>query len=91
MIRYYVYYDPYGHPRRAVSAAELAADYGNDPEALRQSACRAPGDAGPQFSAGHVGVLVFRDEEELARFLESLGDEITGFFDGVGDSRPYNF
>lgn len=91
MTQYYVYFDAYGLPRRAVTAAELALDYGNDPELFLKSACRTPEGAGPQFASGHVGVLAFRTEADLKRFLESLGDEITGFYDGVGDSRPYNF
>jgi hypothetical protein len=91
MIRYYVYFDAYGHPRQAVSAEELSERFGGDPEAFHRSACRNPQDAGPHFSAGHVGVLSFGDEGELRRFLDSLGDEISGFYDGVGDSRPYNF
>jgi hypothetical protein len=91
MLRYYVYFDAYGHPRRAVNAAQLAAEYADDPEVFRRSACNAPQGAGPQFVSGHVGVLAFGDEAELGRYLESLGEEIAGFYDGIGDSRPYNF
>jgi hypothetical protein len=91
MIRYYVYFDAYGQPRQALSAAELESRFGGDPEAFRRSVCPSPGDAGPQFAAGHVGVLTFSDEAAMRRFLDSLGDEIAGFYEGAGDNRPYNF
>lgn len=91
MIRYYVYFDPYGHPRRALSESELAARFGGDPEAFRRHAAPAPADAQPGFAVGHVGVFAFESDAELERFLDSLGEEIVGFFTGEGESRPYNF
>jgi hypothetical protein len=91
MIRYYVYFDAYGHPRGAVSAQELRERFENDPEAFRRSASRIPQDASAHFSVGHVGVLTFGDAQELKCFLDSMGDEIAGFYDGLGESRPYNF
>jgi len=30
-------------------------------------------------------------EKELTDYLDSLGDEITGFYKTDADSRPYNF
>jgi hypothetical protein len=91
MIRYYVYFDAYGHPSHALSAAELDARFAGDPEAYHRSICPVPRDAGPRFSTGHVGVLTFQDEAEMRRFLDSLGDEIVGFYEGAGENRPYNF
>jgi hypothetical protein len=91
MIRYFVYFDAYGQPRRALSAEELRERFGGDPEAFRRSMAAAPADAGPQFATGHVGVFAFDGPAELERFLDSLGDEIVGFFTGAGESRPYNF
>ena len=48
-MKYYVYFDAYGHVRQAIS------------------------------------------EKELTDYLESLGDEIAGFYKADADSRPYNF
>ena len=42
-------------------------------------------------STGHVGTLKFDNENELKDYLESLGDEITGFYGCQSESRPYNF
>jgi hypothetical protein len=42
-------------------------------------------------ATGHAGTLRFLDEEELQEVLDSLGDEISDFYDGAQNSRPYNF
>ena len=48
-------------------------------------------DAGKGHITGHVGTLSFQSEQELTDYLESLGDEISGFYKADSDSRPYNF
>ena len=90
-MRYYVYFDAYGHPRKTISAAELAETYQNDPDVFLQSMCRrtTAGIATP--ISGHVGTLSFNSDKELADYLDSLGDEIDGFYAAKADSRPYNF
>ena len=90
-MKFFVYFDAYGHARQVVSEQELAQRYGNDPEQFRQAACPTQPDAPLNHASGHVGTLSFASEEELRDYLESLGDEITGFYGGDGDSRPYNF
>lgn len=86
---YYVYYDSYGNPRKAVSAAELEKHYGNDTGVFLETVRgRTPGTA---HRSAHVGTLNFGSESELAEFLESIGESSKGFFEGEGDSRPYNF
>ena len=51
--------------------------------------------SGPQTDKSHisaqVGTLSFGSDEELNDYLESLADEISGFYRADSDSRPYNF
>ena len=90
-MKYYVYFDAYGHPRQAISAAELAETYQNDPDTFLKAMCRRTTDGDTDPISGHVGTLSFNNDKELDDYLESLGDEIEGFFEAQGDSPPYNF
>jgi hypothetical protein len=90
MKRYYVYFDDYRRPRKAVTEEELLEVYGNDPAEFQ----KAMSGNGPEATAGHVvghvGVLSFESEKELQAYLEE-GEEIAGFYECRADSRPYNF
>lgn len=90
-MKYYVYFDAYGHARQAITAAKLAETYQNDPEKFLQAMCRRGADGHTDSIKGHVGTLSFNSDKELKEYLESLGDEIDGFYEAEGDSRPYNF
>lgn len=86
---YYVYYDSYGNPREAVSAEELQANHGGDPEAFRAS-IRGSAPSTEHMTA-HVGTVSFQNETELREFLDGLNEANQGFFEGEGQSRPFNF
>jgi hypothetical protein len=90
-MRYYLYFDGYGHLSQAINEKDLAEKYHNDPDEF----FRVMHNPGPSSSAGHatghVSTLVFSDENELHDYLESLGDEVTGFYECRSESRPYNF
>ena len=88
---YYVYFDSYGHAREVINEEELAEKYSNDPEEFFKASCDAVDDADMERSTGHVGTLKFDNENELKDYLESLGDEIMGFYGCQSESRPYNF
>ncbi len=90
-MRYYACFDGYGHLMGVVSQPELAERYRDDPEEfLRRN--QPPGAIGAAGRpAGHVAVLNFSNNEELQEFLDSLGDEIEGFYGCRSESRPYNF
>lgn len=90
-MKYYVYFDAYGHARQAVSEKELAQTYRNEPDQFLKAMCRRGPDTGEGHISGHVGTLSFDTVEELNDYLESLGDEISGFYKADSDSRPYNF
>ncbi len=90
-MKYYVYFDAYGHARQAVSEKELAENYRNEPDSFLKAMCRPGADTGADHISGHVGTLSFDNDEELNDYLESLGDEISGFYRADSDSRPYNF
>ena len=90
-MKYYVYFDAYGHARQAVSEKELAENYQNEPDRFLKAMCRPGPDTGEGHISGHVGTLSFDNDEELNNYLESLGDEISGFYRADSDSRPYNF
>jgi len=87
---YYVYFDGYGHPKKAITKEELTEQYQDDPHEFLK-AMGNPERQGPQHATGHVGILRFNTHAELEEFLNSLGDEITGFYGCLSDSRPYNF
>ncbi len=90
-MRYYVYFDAYGHARQIISSQELTQKFHDDPDEFLAAVCRhQPGAAAGQ-TCGHVGTLSFDTRQELEAYLAGLGDEITGFYVGSADSRPYNF
>ena len=86
---YYIYYDSYGHPTRAISALELEAHFGNDTNAFLKDV-QGP-NPGTADRSAHVGTLRFHTERELKDFLDGMNEVNQGFFEGEGDSRPYNF
>jgi len=90
-MKYYVYYDRYRHPRRAVSEKELAEQYESSPENFLRAMCELSPDAEIECAIGHVGIMRFSGEKEVKDYLEKTGEEIIGFFECEGDSRPYNF
>lgn len=90
-MKYYVYFDSYGHAGQAINEKELAERYNNDPDEFFGAMCALAPDADRARATGHVGTLRFDDENELRDYLESLGDEITGFYGCMSESRPYNF
>ncbi|MFO7461286.1 MAG: hypothetical protein R6X07_11740, partial [Desulfatiglandales bacterium] len=90
-MKYYIYFDRYRHPRKAVSERELARDYENSPEKFLQAMCSLSTGAEIELCIGHVGVMRFSGEKELEEYLEKTGDEIAGFYECEGESRPYNF
>lgn len=90
-MKYYVYFDAYGHARRTISASELAETYQNDPDVFLEAMCRRGPDGDTDPISGHVGTLNFNNQKELKEYLESLGDEIDGFYKAEADNRLYNF
>jgi hypothetical protein len=84
-MKYYVYFDKYRRPKKAVSENELVEKYSNDPERLLQM-------MGEEYGpSGHVGILSFESEKELMEYFEKTGEEIIGFYECREESRPYNF
>ena len=90
-MKYFVFFDAYGHTKEVVSENELAEKHNNDPDEFLTAVSSRQPDAEMQHSTGHVGTLNFCDENKLKDFPETLGDEISGFYNGDGDNRPYNF
>jgi hypothetical protein len=90
-MRYYVCFDGYGHLRNAISEKELTEKYNNDPDEFLKAMCNSGPDAKIERTTGHVITLRFDSENELNDYLESLGDEIAGFYECESESRPYNF
>jgi hypothetical protein len=90
-MKYYVYYDAYGHARKVVNEKELAENYRNEPDRFLKAMCGLEPDTDGGHISGHVGTLNFLNDEELNDYLDSLGDEISGFYKADSDSRPYNF
>ena len=84
-MKYYIYFDRYRRPKKAVGEKELAEKYGNDPEKLLQVMGEEHG------TNGHLGLLSFETEKELMEYFEKTGEEIIGFYECREESRPYNF
>ena len=90
-MRYYLYFDGYGHLRQAIDENELAQKYNNDPDEFLRATRNLGPSATIEHATGHVSTLVFADEKEFNDYLESISDEITGFYECRSESRPYNF
>jgi hypothetical protein len=84
-MKYYIYFDWYRRPKKAVGEKELEEKYGKDPENLLQVMDEEHG------MSGHVGILSFETEKELLEYFEKTGEEIIGFYECREESRPYNF
>jgi len=90
-MKYFVYFDGYGHARSVIDEKDLMRKYGGDPEQFLRAMSDSESDADTREVTGHVGTLSFDNELELKEYLESCGDVVTGFFECESDSRPYNF
>jgi hypothetical protein len=92
-MKYFVYFDAYGHAKKIISEQELAQKFDNAPGEFLAAMCRGqPGTSGGHsHTTGHVGTLSFDSQKELQDYLEDLGDEIAGFYGGRSECRPYNF
>ena len=90
-MKFFVYFDAYGNAQRVIDQKELDRQYHNDPEVFLQAMCRSCSGTDVDSTSGHVGTLRFGSRKELQEYLDSLGDEITGFYGCRSESRPYNF
>lgn len=90
-LKYYVYFDAYEHPRRAIDEEELAEKYNGNPDEFLRAMCELAKDGKIEHANGHISMLTFDNRGELNDYLDSLGDEIEGFYGGEAQSRPYNF
>ena len=77
--------------RQVIDERELDRRYGGDPDAYLAAMGASSNGSGSTRTGGHVGTLRFDSEQELEAYLESLGDEIAGFYGCRSESRPYNF
>jgi hypothetical protein len=90
-MKYYVYFDAYGHKKRMINEQELAEKFHNEPNEFLTEMCRGQTMAKTGPITGHVGTLSFDTEKELEDYLAGLGEEIEGFYGCRSESRPYNF
>ena len=90
-MKYYVYFDAYGHARQIVTEQQLAERFHNEPGEFLSAMCRGQTDAAKGHTTGHVGTLSFDNEKDLNDYIADLGEEIEGFYGCRSESRPYNF
>ena len=90
-MKYFVYFDAYGHVRQFVTEQQLSENYNNDPGEFLSAMCREQPNINKGQITGHVGTLCFNTEKELIDYLAQLGEEIEGFYGCHSESRPYNF
>jgi hypothetical protein len=90
-MKYFVYFDAYGHARQFVTEQQLSENYDNDPGEFLSAMCWGQPYINKGQITGHVGTLCFDTEKELIDYLAQLGEEIEGFYGCHSESRPYNF
>jgi hypothetical protein len=90
-MKYYVYFDAYGHARQVITEQELVEKFHNKPNEFLTDMCRRQPNATKGHISGHVGTLSFDSEKDLKDYLAGLGEEIEGFYGCRSESRPYNF
>jgi hypothetical protein len=90
-VKYYVYFDAYGHAKCFINEKDLAEQFNNRPRQFLNAMCRGHPEASDGPTVGHVGTLCFETQKELQEYLKELGDEIAGFYGCRSKSRPYNF
>ena len=91
LMKYYIYFDAYGHAAKIISAQKLAEKYDNAPEAFLAAMCRGRSGTSSGHITGHVGTLSFDSPKELQDYLADLSEDIAGFYGGRSECRPYNF
>ena len=90
-MKFYVYFDAYGHAKQIITEQQLAETFHSDTNGFLVAMCQGQLDAAGGHCSGHVGTLTFDNEEDLQDYLAGLGEEIEGFYDCRSESRPYNF
>ncbi len=90
-MKYYIYFDAYGHAKRVIDENELKQNFKGDPDNFLKAMSGSGPKAKVEEAAGRVVSLNFESEKELEHYLEQYGDVIRGFYDCDFDSRPYNF
>ena len=66
----------------------FSEDYEGDISKFIEAMCGKRGSAETEWVTGHVGTVNFRNQKELSEFLDSLGDEVTGFITAVPNQDP---
>ena len=64
-MKYYVYFDAYGHARQIVTENELAERFQNETNQFLKEMCRNQAVEGQGHISGHVGTLSFDNEKEF--------------------------
>ena len=90
-MKFYVYFDAYGHAKQIITEQQLTETFHSDTNGFLVAMCQGQLDAAGVHCSGHVGTLTFDNEEDLQDYLAGLGEEIEGFYDCRSESRPYNF
>ena len=90
-MKFFVYFDPYGHAKQIITEQQLAETFHSETNDFLVAMCQGQPDAAGTHCSGHVGTLTFDNEEDLQDYLAELGEEIEGFYDCRSESRPYNF
>jgi len=90
-MKFYVYFDAYGHAKQIITEQQLAETFHSDTNEFLVAMCQGQPDAAGGHCSGHVGTLTFDNEEDLQDYLAELGEEIEGFYGCRSESRPYNF
>ena len=71
-MKYYVYFDAYGHAKQIIVGEEMADRYHNEPDEFLSTACRTDPrtETGPM--TGQEGTLSFDTEKDLRKYLAGL-------------------
>ncbi len=90
-MKYFVYFNAYGHAVQVITEQELAEKFHNEPDEFLKTMCQGQPNGQKGSATGHVGTLSFDTKKDLNDYLAGLGEEIEGFYGCRSESRPYNF
>ena len=78
-MKYYVYHDGYGNANKVIGEEELAARYGNNPNAVLKEMLWSRAGEGGLGGRGSISVVNFESEQEKDEYLETLGEKISSY------------
>lgn len=78
-MKYYVYYDGYGHAKKAIGEEELAERCGNNPDTFLKEMLGGGAGEGDLGGKGYISTVNFESDQERVEYLETLSEKISSY------------